>query len=401
MGRGTRRRWSDIVDLALIGSAHAMSDGFSNLLVPVVALIAADLSLSDINTGVLLSVFSLASFLLVFPLSLLADRSGRKLIMLLAGLALAAGAYAVMPGVNSYHVLLVVAFTAGAGNSVYHPCGTALTATRFPHVKPQAISIHGMMGNIGAGLMPIVLALVSDAYGWRIGVAACTVPMLFLLPTIGVRFRKVEAAQVRERTVGDSSAGATSIALSVLRHRPVLLLAVVYALSGMATKAAIGFFPVLATRRFGFSTSEIGLLLSLYFGMGIVAKPVMGFIYAGQGPRKALLFPLAVSFVATLIAGLVPSPAVFVTAVAVLGATSPISPVILTAAADVTEMRVLASSVGLIYSLHAIGFVAPAIAGLLSEHVGISAVYAFSGALFFLAAASAGLWWRKPSAPLP
>ena len=385
-----RTRFGDAADLALIGSSHAMSDGFSNMLVSVLALIVADLSLSETQVGFVLSAFSLSTFLFVFPVSLASDHSGRKLLMLVLGMTVASLAYVSMLAVASLAVLVVLAFVAGAGNSVYHPCGTALTAERFPSIKPYAISVHGMMGNIGASVMPIVLGLVAGVLGWRGAIAVCTAPMLLILPALALRYRSVEPTE--RPHAGDLSLWGSSVSITrtVFRERNVLLLAVVYALGGMATKAAVGFIPLLAKGRFGFDTSVIGVVLAVYFGMGIAAKPVMGFLYAKLGPRAALFAPLIVSFAATFAIGLAPWPGLFLVLVALVGATSPISPVILTAASDYADPRVLASSVGLIYSLHAVGFVAPTVAGLLAERAGMAYAYAFAGALF-LAAASVTL----------
>jgi MFS family permease len=328
-------------------------------------------------------------------MSLLSDHSGRRLVLLVAGLALASLAYASMLVVETLTVLVVLSFIAGVGNSVYHPCGTALTAERFPLVKPYAISVHGMMGNIGASLMPIGLAAAAAAFGWRTGLALCTLPMVLLLPAIAARFRSVEPADRPPREGRSFARNSLAIATMVFRERNVVLLAVVYALSGMATKASVGFIPLLAERRFDLRTPEIGLLLSLFFGMGIAAKPVMAWVYSKMGPRSALLLPMLVSSGATLAIAVAPWPAVFVVMIGLVGATSPISPVILTATADYSDPRVLASSVGLIYSLHAIGFVAPAIAGLLAECCGLAYAYVFSAGLF-LAGAAVTLLLRHP-----
>ena len=79
---------SDYLDITLIGSTHALSDGFSNMLIPVMALIVADMDLSPSRVGIILSVFSVASFLFLFPFSVLADHSGWKKYILIAGMSL-------------------------------------------------------------------------------------------------------------------------------------------------------------------------------------------------------------------------------------------------------------------------------------------------------------------------
>jgi predicted MFS family arabinose efflux permease len=72
--------------------------------------------------------------------------------------------------------------------------------------------------------------------------------------------------------------------------------------------------------------------------------------------------------------------------VALAGMANPISPVILTAASDFSDSSVLASSVGLIYSFHAAGFIGPLIGGFIAERAGISFTYVFAS-LFFLSGA--------------
>ena len=69
----------DYFDLSLIGMTHGLSDGFSNMLVPVLALITVDLGISPFQAGVLLSCFSLGAMIFQYPLSILADNTcGRK-----------------------------------------------------------------------------------------------------------------------------------------------------------------------------------------------------------------------------------------------------------------------------------------------------------------------------------
>ncbi len=381
-----RMRTGDYLDLLLIGFAHSFSDGYTNLLVPVLALIVADFGLSDVQVGILLGSYSLSSFLFVFPVSLAADHGGRKLEILLVGLAVASLAYFSMLGASMFFLLIGLAFLAGAGNSVYHPCGTAIAAERFPAIKPYAISVHGMLGNLGTSVIPILLAFVAEAAGWRWAIAICTLPVILLIPLLLVRFRAFLRPAPRAGENSSLLGNSLVIAGRVFRDRTVLLLALTYALSGMGSKSSIGFLPLLATRRFGFRTGSIGLFMSLYFGMGIVSKPLMGFVYARLGPRPALGIPLLLSAAATLAIGIAPWPSLLIVLVAIVGVANPISPAILTAAADFAHPEVLASSVGLIYSLHAVGFVAPVIGGWIAEEAGLPFTYMFAAVLFLAGA---------------
>ena len=376
-----RGKWRDYLDLGLIGSAHGLSDGFSSLLVPVLALIVAELNLSTIRTGTLLSIFSLSTFLFLYPLSITADHSGNKKIILIAGLTLASISYFSMQWTRGFSSLALLTFIAGAGNAAYHPCGTALAAERFRSRRAIAISFHSLMGNLGASIMPVIQAAVATGFGWRSAVAVCTLPALLILPSIGIRFPRGDKANV---STGRTFASLRVLTSMVLKNRNVVLLAVVYALKGMATKTMIGFFPLLATGKFGMKTSLIGTALTLYFFMGVGAKPIMGFLYSRWGARAALFYPLCISGGIALLIGFVPWTPVLIFLIALAGLVSPISPIILTAAADMSAKEALASSVGFIYTFHGLGFIAPVIGGWLAESFGMSTNYIFAAVLIWL-----------------
>ena len=386
------RSWRDYFDLALIGSAHGLSDGYSNLLVPVLALIVAELQLSSIKTGALLSIFSLATFLFLYPLSIAADHSGNKKTILIIGLSVASIAFFSMQWVGGFAALALLAFLGGAGNAAYHPCGTALTAERFRDRRAFAISFHSMMGNLGASGMPVAQALIATAAGWRLSIALCALPALLILPLIGMRFPRGDRADVG---AGSVFSRLRALTRQVTRNRQVVLLAVVYALKGMAAKTTIGFFPLLATDRFAMPTAVIGGVLTLYFFMGVGAKPIMGFLYDRWGARTALFTPLIVSGLLALLVGVTPWPTATAVFMVLLGLASPISPIILTAAADVSAKDSLASSVGFIYTFHGLGFIAPTVGGWLVQLFGMTANYLFGAVLIWLSAMTALLLSEK------
>ncbi|MBT3272662.1 MAG: MFS transporter [Spirochaetales bacterium] len=364
-------RMKDYFDLALIGSTHGLSDGFSSLLVPVLILIVAEFNLSPSRTGMLLSASHVAAFLILYPISLLADHGGKKKLILLIGMSFAAAAFFSMRWVQGFAGIAVLALAAGAGNAAYHPCGTALAAERFPSRRALAISFHGLMGNIGASIMPIIQAGVAVASGWRSAVVVCSLPALILLPLVAFRFpdgRPQASTEPATMTIRDSI---LAISATVFKNRKIMLLALIYALKGMGTKAMIGFVPLLAAEKYGMRTTLIGTGLTLYFGMGIAAKPIMGYLYSRWGARTALFMPLAISGTIALAMGLSPWPALFLVLLACLGATGPVSPIVLTAAADFSDKKTLASSVGFIYTCHSLGFLSPLLGGWLADKYGL------------------------------
>ncbi len=367
-------RLGDYFDLSVIGLTHGLSDGFSNMLVPVLALIVMDLDLSPFEVGALLSAFSLGQMIFQYPLSILADNTGRRKLMLLVGMGLSAASFIAMMWVSRFLPMCVLAFLAGAGNSVYHPCGTALAANRFERDRAFAISWHSLGGNLGTSILPLAQAAVAAAAGWRAAVGACAAPAIALLPLVNARF--VEGKGESEREAGKAAElKVFSIVKRVVENRNTVWLAATYTLRGMCTKGMIGFLPLLATSKLGMTTAQIGVAVSLHFGFGMLAKPLMGILYNRWGARAALFWPMTLLGVFVLALPFIGWRTGFYILSALTGVVGFVSPIILTAAADFSEKDILASSVGFIYTCHGLSFLAPLLGGWLAGQVNLDASY--------------------------
>jgi MFS family permease len=215
--------------------------------------------------------------------------------------------------------------------------------------------------------------------GWRTAIAACVLPAAVLLPLVGVRFPGKDGAPgvTLSSSPGAAAGGTIALTARVLRNRNVVLLALVYALQGLCSKGLIGLLPLLAVERFAMGTAAIGVVVSVYYTVGIFSKALMGFLYNRWGARLALLVPLLLGGFFALGIGLLPWQPALLPLAALLGLVIPISPIILTAAADLCEEEILASSVGVIYTAYGLGFLSPLIGGWLATQFGWPTTYGF------------------------
>jgi predicted MFS family arabinose efflux permease len=101
------------------------------------------------------------------PAGFLVDRIGARPVLFggLGLLAVATVGYGLSP---SYETMLVVAFLAGAGNSVFHPADYSLINGAVSVGRTgRAYSVHGVGGHIGFAIAwPIMLPL-GALFGWR------------------------------------------------------------------------------------------------------------------------------------------------------------------------------------------------------------------------------------------
>lgn len=158
--------------IGLVGVAHGLSHFFQLALPPLFPFLKAEFDVSWATLGGLVGAFYLASGLTQFAAGFAVDRMGARPV-LLAGLALLAGstlAAALVPGVLWLYPVVVLM---GLGNGVFHPADFAIlnanvAAKRLGH----AYSTHGVGGNLGYALAPVVSFALASALGWRGALAA-------------------------------------------------------------------------------------------------------------------------------------------------------------------------------------------------------------------------------------
>jgi MFS family permease len=158
--------------IGLVGLAHGLSHFFQLALPPLFPLLRADFDVSYATLGTLVGVFYLASGITQFASGFAVDRLGARPV-LLAGLGLLAGGTALAslsPGIGW---LFPVVALMGVGNGAFHPADFAiLNANVAPRRLGHAYSTHGIGGNLGYALAPIVSYALGAAFGWRPALAA-------------------------------------------------------------------------------------------------------------------------------------------------------------------------------------------------------------------------------------
>ncbi len=162
---GTRH--SEYRIIAGISAAHFVSHYYMLLLPPLFAFVRDDFGVSYIELGLAITVFNVATTLVQTPAGFLVDRVGPR-IVLIAGLVLGAGAFAIVGLINSYWVMLVMFAIAGLGNAVYHPADYAMLAQHVSSERiGQAYSIHTFAGILGSAVAPASVLFMQSQIGWQ------------------------------------------------------------------------------------------------------------------------------------------------------------------------------------------------------------------------------------------
>jgi MFS family permease len=161
----------DVRIIGLVGSAHAFSHFFQLALPPLFPLLRADFDVSWTVLGLLVGIFYAASGVTQFAAGFVVDRAGARPV-LLGGLALLACGTILASLAPGAYWLFPIAAVMGIGNGVFHPADFAiLNANVAPRRLGYAYSTHGIGGNLGYAVSPIVSFTIASAYGWRVALA--------------------------------------------------------------------------------------------------------------------------------------------------------------------------------------------------------------------------------------
>ncbi len=181
-------------NVGLISLSHGVNEFYSIVIPPIVPLLVTDLGITYAQAGLLLTVFFAMYSLFQLPAGLVADRLGKKRV-LVAGLAAMAGSLGLASTAGSYEALLAAQALAGIGGSTYHPTGMSLVSDlEREATEGRAMGVFGFGGMLGIAAAPVVVGGVAAVFGWRAALVAAAVGGLAFVAAFQLAFREPDFA---------------------------------------------------------------------------------------------------------------------------------------------------------------------------------------------------------------
>ena len=211
--------------VAVVSSAHFASHFYMLLLPPLFPLLREVYGVGYTELGFAISVFSIVTACTQAPVGFAVDRFGARRI-LVAGLLLEAGAFALIGLIPAYGAFLALMAVAGLANSVYHPADySLLNASVDPRRMGRAFSFHTAAGMLGNAVAPVTMVFLMTLTDWRTALVVCAaggalVGLLVAFSARALRERE-DPATAADRAGAGTAAGATGIRL--LLTLPLLL----------------------------------------------------------------------------------------------------------------------------------------------------------------------------------
>jgi predicted MFS family arabinose efflux permease len=264
-----RDDWNTI---ALVGLAHGTSHFFHLLLPPLFPLFARDFGLSWAELGLLVTVFYAISGIGQALSGFLVDRIGARPVLMAAMLAFAISSVAAATA-QGYGGLVLAAALAGLGNAPFHPADfTILNQRVSPQRIGHAFSVHGISGNLGWALTPVLALGISSATGnWRWVYAATAAVALSVLALLWWQRRWLGVTTVHKSVVHEGGS------FGFLRLPSVWLCFSFFLFTTAALAAVQGFAAPALGALHGISAEKLTLVVTLYMLTGAVGMLLGGF----------------------------------------------------------------------------------------------------------------------------
>ena len=254
--------------LAVCSAAHALHDGFTDLLNVLNPLVQSQFGLSYAAIGALKTVYSGAMAAGQIPAGKLAERFGGVRVLALGTTLIAAG-YCLAGFTGSLYGVIAGLLLAGLGGSTQHPIASSLVAAAYHGPRSRtALGTYNFSGDLGKMALPALFALIAAALGWQ--------QAMVVMAAFAVLGAAVILGSLKPIVTHGTEEPAKNIAG---QDRPwaYWLLFSIHIADDLVRTGFLIFLPFLLRDK-GADLPTIGLGLSLMVAGGAAGKLVMGWV---------------------------------------------------------------------------------------------------------------------------
>lgn len=374
---------------------------------PVLPIYGATFGVSSALVGMLVTSFGLARLFANLPAGRLADRIGRRPLIIVAPLITAIGA--IIAGLAPGFWLLVAArFVQGAGSAIFATAAmTSLADISTPDTRGRLMTIFQGSLLLGTSIGPTVGGLTAGLVGLRgvfyIYAALSLVASVWAYVRVNETLDPGKASNPRRVAILPGGAAPERVRTWSILLNPGFLAVSFVSLSifFMRTGSRSTIIPLLGAERLGMTESTIGLVLTVAAVFNVVALPVAGWGIDRFGRKTVIVPSLMVSALSLLLFAAAPGSGMFFLAAAVMGIGTGIAgPAPAAYVADLARGENYGATLGLFRTISDLGFViGPVLLGWLADRSGFSYALYVNFALLLVAAAIFGLVAKETRVP--
>jgi len=227
--------------------------------------ILVEFSINELQAGVLYSAPFWSTAALLTPAGYLADRFGRRGVLLFGYLLLGLGVVGLASS-SSYFIIIAFLVLAGCGAGVLVPSYYSLIGELLEGAKGFAIGLAAGVYNIGGLIGSILVGFLVSLHLWRVAyiIIAAAIFCLLVLQLIVIKRSSETNLRISLNFI------------SILRRRNISSASLGVFLGSVAQFAAAAWLPTFFVKIIQFDVRGTGLLVGLFFFAGAFGSITLG-----------------------------------------------------------------------------------------------------------------------------
>ena len=253
-------KWQLVI---ILWFAYFMNQGDRQIFNVVIPLIKADLMLSDVQIGLVATLFTLIYGILVPVAGFAGDLLRRKWIVFFSLLIFSVGT--LFTGLSSGIILLIVfrSITTGGGEAFYYPAATSLLGQFHQKTRAMAMSIHQTSLYAGIVASGFIAGYIGENYGWRM--AFFTFGLVGILWALVVWWKVQDTPMPKdEKAENEYKPTFAEIVKAIFSRPTVYFLSLAFGCMVFVNVGYLTWMPTYLHEKYGMSLSAAGLHSTLY-----------------------------------------------------------------------------------------------------------------------------------------
>ncbi len=374
--------------------AYFLNQGDRQIFNVVIPLIKADLQVSDVQIGLVATVFTLVYGILVPVAGFAGDLFRRKWIIFFSLLIFSIGT--VFTGFANTIFLLILfrSITTGGGEAFYYPAATSLLGQFHKETRAMAMSIHQTSLYAGIVASGFIAGYIGENYGWRMAFLSFGIVGILwaIVVMFGIKDTPMPIEKPEEKEEKHSS---LEIIKAVFARKTVYFLSLAFGCMCFVNVGYLTWMPTYLHETFDMQLSSAGLHSTLYHFLFAFLGVMVGARISDKFALKRKQIRMEVEIIGLLLGapfilwiGMTSNLYLCYIAMGLYGFFRGIYDSNLFAALfDVIEPRYRASSMGIMLAFaFIIGALAPLILGFIKTIAGLEAGFTLLSGAYLLGA---------------
>ena len=373
--------------IAGLTSGHGVFHWFLQSFLVLLPEVEATFGLTKVGVGLISTTRETVSGIVTLPGGVLADIFRRHWGLILA---LCMGFFGVgwllVGQAPIFPVLLIGVSVVATAASMWHLPALASLSHHYSHRRGTALSFHGIGGNIGDAVSPVVTGFLLGYLAWKDILSIYAVVPMALAFLVFWAFRDIGKDLHEENTGNDT--GQLAQTRKILRNPLIWMITIIGGIRGMAFVALVTFLPSYLSNDLELSDLMRGVYFGLLVAVGIFFTPIMGYLSDRFGRREILIPGMIFLSVVVMLMSVFQDRNVLLLLICLLGTFFYSDQPILTAAAlDIVGEGVATTTLGsLSFAKFVLSASSPLVAGFLYENYSMDYVFYYVAALMIFAA---------------